>query len=335
MEAARGSAMCPQCGRRDPAPTEPLLVVTGASGSGKTTLLYPLAQELAGEAAVFDIDWLIDPFGMQATGVELNWPAIRAAWLSVAAGLAQGGLPTVLLGPLAPFHFDELPQTRWISSMHFFLLDCPDVVRRQRLEVRPPWRQRQIEEQTRWGAWLRDNIHDRLDTSRASIDETVRSVAGWVRSVCSPGESGGQTLAGVEYRWRGAISDRELVTLTESHGARPEPGWWNRIRRHSLGWVTARLADGGLVGFVNVAWDGGDHAFLLDPKVRPDHQRRGIGTELVRLAALQAKRAGCEWLEVDFDEDAGLGPFYFDACGFRPTKAGLLYLPDLVGAANE
>ena len=79
--------------------------------------------------------------------------------------------------------------------------------------------------------------------------------------------------------------------------------------------MTARLADATLVGFVNVAWDGADHAFLLDPKVRPDHQRRGIGTELVRRAALHAKRAGCEWLEVDFDEDGGLEPFYFQRVG--------------------
>jgi ribosomal protein S18 acetylase RimI-like enzyme len=88
--------------------------------------------------------------------------------------------------------------------------------------------------------------------------------------------------------------------------------------------VTARAEDGSLVGFVNVAWDGGDHAFLLDPKVRPEHQHRGIGTELVRVAAQHAKDAGCEWLEVDFEE--GLAPFYYDACGFAPTHAGLLRL---------
>jgi hypothetical protein len=86
MEPAQASAVCPGCGRRDPAPTEPLLVVTGASGAGKTTLFSPLARELAGEAAVFDIDWLIDAFGMQAEGAALNWGAIRSAWLSVAEG---------------------------------------------------------------------------------------------------------------------------------------------------------------------------------------------------------------------------------------------------------
>lgn len=131
----------------------------------------------------------------------------------------------------------------------------------------------------------------------------------------------------VSFEWRGDATDEELVALTLSHGGRAEVGWWDRIRPHSLGWVTARLADGTLVGFVNVAWDGGDHAFLIDTKVRPDQQRRGIGTELVWLAAAQAKEAGCEWMEVDFDDH--LAPFYYDACGFTPTPAGLIHLPSM------
>jgi ribosomal protein S18 acetylase RimI-like enzyme len=117
------------------------------------------------------------------------------------------------------------------------------------------------------------------------------------------------------------------VELTESHGGRSKRGWWDRIRPHSLGWVTARMDEGLLVGFVNVAWDGGDHAFLLDPKVRPDRRRRGIGTELVRIAARHAKDAGCEWLHVDFEDD--LVAFYLDACGFTATSAGLIRLPEL------
>ncbi len=133
---------------------------------------------------------------------------------------------------------------------------------------------------------------------------------------------------GVRFAWRADVTDDELVALTRSHGGRAQSGWWDRIRPHSLGWATARTADGALVGFVNVAWDGGDHAFLLEPKVRPEHQRRGIGTELVRLAVSHAGQAGCEWLEVDFDDDAGLAPFYFDSCGFRPSRAGLIHLVD-------
>ena len=133
----------------------------------------------------------------------------------------------------------------------------------------------------------------------------------------------------LDYCWRGAIDDEELCSLTQAHGGWASVGWWDRIRPHSLGWVSARHRDGSLVGFANVAWDGGDHAFLLDPKVRPDHQRAGVGTELVRLAAVHAKRAGCKWLHVDFDDE--LAAFYLDACGFVPTPAGLIHLPGLDG----
>ena len=131
----------------------------------------------------------------------------------------------------------------------------------------------------------------------------------------------------LEYCWRGDITDVELVALTKSYGGIPEIGWWDRIRSYSFGWVTARLGNGAAAGFVNVAWDGGEHAFLVDTKVRSDLQRHGIGTELVRIAVEQAKRAGCEWLHVDYDDE--LTPFYVGACHFRPTPAALVHLPDL------
>ena len=133
----------------------------------------------------------------------------------------------------------------------------------------------------------------------------------------------------VVYEWRGPITDAEMVELVESHGGDAAAGWFDRIRPHSLGWVAARRGEQ-LVGFVNVAWDGGDHAFLLDPRTRASEQRRGIGTELVRLATHHAREAGCEWLHVDFEPD--LAPFYFDACGFRPAEAaGLIFLPQPTG----
>jgi GNAT superfamily N-acetyltransferase len=130
---------------------------------------------------------------------------------------------------------------------------------------------------------------------------------------------------GVTYRWRGPLTDAEMVDLVASHGGSPEAGWWDRIRPYSLGWVAARDVAGRLVGFVNVVSDGGDHAFLIDTKTRGADQRKGIGTRLVQFAAQHAKSAGCEWLHVDFE--AELAPFYFDACGFRPTAAGLIHLP--------
>jgi hypothetical protein len=45
---------------------------------------------------------------------------------------------------------------------------------------------------------------------------------------------------------------------------------------------------------------------------------------LIAAAVVEARQAGCEWLHVDFEDH--LRSFYFDACGFEPTNAGLIRL---------
>ena len=105
----------------------------------------------------------------------------------------------------------------------------------------------------------------------------------------------------------------------------PEPkdaAQWERVLARSLCWVTAH-AGGRLVGFVNVAWDGGIHAFLLDTAVHPEHGRRGVGAALVECATGEAARLGAGWLHVDYEPH--LEGFYRN-CGFGETNAGLLRL---------
>jgi GNAT superfamily N-acetyltransferase len=78
-----------------------------------------------------------------------------------------------------------------------------------------------------------------------------------------------------------------------------------------------------LVGFVNVAWDGGVHGFVLDTTVHPDLRRQGIALSLLQEAARAASDQGLEWLHVDFVPE--LERLYREA-GYRHTKAGLLAL---------
>ena len=133
----------------------------------------------------------------------------------------------------------------------------------------------------------------------------------------------------IDYRERWAVDDQVLSTLhRRAFGSPAPPGtavvpWRSRLERWSISWVSAYAGDE-LVGFVNVAGDGGVHAFLLDTVVHPHHQHRGIGAELVRRAADAARTAGCHWLHVDYEPE--LEGFYLGACGFRPTAAGLLSL---------
>jgi GNAT superfamily N-acetyltransferase len=132
----------------------------------------------------------------------------------------------------------------------------------------------------------------------------------------------------VEYSWRGGFSNEEMNALhAEAFETRvydeSEWDWRDQVERHSLGWVVARDGET-LAGFVNVPWDGLVHAWIQDTMVAKAARHRGVGKELITVAAQGAREAGCEWLHVDFDDD--LREFYFDACGFTPTNAGLIEL---------
>ena len=129
----------------------------------------------------------------------------------------------------------------------------------------------------------------------------------------------------IRYEWRGEFINDSLNALhAEGFEHRPHnDDWITQLHSQSLGWVCAYDGDD-LVGFVNVAWDGAFHAFVLDTLVSTQLQRHGIGTQLVTIAVAHARTAGCEWLHVDFDPE--LRDFYFKACGFEPTDAGLIAL---------
>ncbi len=127
----------------------------------------------------------------------------------------------------------------------------------------------------------------------------------------------------IDYKLNPVVTNEELETLFSNAwpDKRPTRDYASILSR-SLGYVCAYLRDE-LVGFANVAWDGGDHAFLLDPTVRSDVQRKGIGSELVHRAKNLAISRGAEWLHVDYEPQ--LARFYRQ-CGFVKTEAGLMNL---------
>ena len=130
------------------------------------------------------------------------------------------------------------------------------------------------------------------------------------------------------YAWRGPFTNTEVNSLhAEAFKTRvfsdDEWDWEALVSRHSLGWVVAREGDS-LVGFVNVVWDGFTHAWIQDVMVASSAGHRGIGRSLVAATRDAARAAGCEFLHVDFEHH--LQGFYYDACGFEPTQAGLMRL---------
>lgn len=119
-----------------------------------------------------------------------------------------------------------------------------------------------------------------------------------------------------------ALTDAQLQVLWVVAWGDGKGREFQSVLARSLAYVGA--FDGArLVGFVNVAWDGGVHAFILDTCVDPAYRRQGIAVKLVGAAREAAVAGGAEWLHVDYEPH--LAGFYA-ACGFRPTQAGLMRL---------
>ncbi|MSQ35916.1 MAG: N-acetyltransferase [Dehalococcoidia bacterium] len=126
----------------------------------------------------------------------------------------------------------------------------------------------------------------------------------------------------MSYRLSPTVSNDELNALFDV-------SWPAHVRRDFTASLDRSIAyacayrSRELVGFVNAAWDGGVHAFVLDVTVYPLLRRKGIGLELVKRLAVTCSEKGIQWLHVDFQPY--LAPFYEQA-GFRDTEAGLIRL---------
>ena len=129
-------------------------------------------------------------------------------------------------------------------------------------------------------------------------------------------------MADLVYLVSPPLTNDELNALNKS--AWQDHTWrdFQPVLSRSLAYVCA-YHESRLIGFVNLAWDGGEHAFILDTLVHPEFRRRGIGGELVLRAVGEAGGRGLTWVHVDFEPH--LRRFY-EQCGFRSTAAGLIRL---------
>lgn len=126
----------------------------------------------------------------------------------------------------------------------------------------------------------------------------------------------------VEYRISPPVDNAALNALFATAWEGHTESDFGPVLSRSLLYMCAYAGET-LVGFVNLAWDGGVHAFLLDTTVHAQWQHQGIGRRLVIRAVEAARERGIEWIHVDYEPH--LGSFY-QSCGFQPTLAGIIHL---------
>ena len=128
-------------------------------------------------------------------------------------------------------------------------------------------------------------------------------------------------MSEIRYVTKPDLEESELQQLfVAAWGARK--GDFRPVLARSFTWIGA-YSDDVLVGFVNIAWDGGVHFFMLDTTVHPNWQRQGVGVDLVT-EAVAACRGHGEWIHVDSDME--LMTKFYEPAGFRPTPAGLIWV---------
>lgn len=95
-----------------------------------------------------------------------------------------------------------------------------------------------------------------------------------------------------------------------------------RALEHGIN-VSARAADGTLVGYMRIVTDHAYIYYIVDVMVHPDHQGARIGSTMVQAALAELKRRG--FIKVLLTAIPGKEEFY-QRMGFRPTMSPVLAL---------
>jgi gluconate kinase len=187
IDASGPFAVCPHCQYAHPFLQHPLFFLSGASGTGKTTVCLSLISMLK-ECVVMEKDIL---WGMVKTSPTEKYSSWSNVWLRIAKNIGQAGRPVVLCGTALPEQFEDCPERRYFSTLHYQTLVCDDDLLVERLQHRPEWRMTHtpevLEDMVQFNRWLKANASltnppmTLYDTSHRDIDETVQYVAKWVR----------------------------------------------------------------------------------------------------------------------------------------------------------
>jgi hypothetical protein len=115
----------------------------------------------------------------------------RNLWLRVAKNTGQAGRPVILCGTALPEEFETCPERRYFSTLHYLAMVCDDNLLKERLMLRPRWRQSGsndgVKRMIQFNRWLKEHATTTnppmtlYDSSRRSIQETTKEVARWIR----------------------------------------------------------------------------------------------------------------------------------------------------------
>lgn len=94
--------------------------------------------------------------------------------------------------------------------------------------------------------------------------------------------------------------------------------------KRSLGYVVVRDETGTLIGYCNLAWDGGRHATIFDLNVHPDHRNQNfVFPMLQKLVDVAKNTPDLRYLHADFNK---FRTKIAEKYGFEIIHGAIMYL---------
>ena len=85
------------------------------------------------------------------------------------------------------------------------------------------------------------------------------------------------------------VEPKEIEDLREIVGWDRSEGTYQEVLNRYFTYYIVRNRKDQLVGYMSILSDGISDAFLLDLVVHPEHQRKGLGTQIVKKAITDIK----------------------------------------------
>ncbi len=116
------------------------------------------------------------------------------------------------------------------------------------------------------------------------------------------------------------ITDKEIEELRSSVGWDATTGPFSKIKDRLYTYFTARK-NGRLIGFIDVLSDGIADAYLQDLVVKPEYQKKGIGSELMKRAIRYLQKRNIKCIQVTFNPEL---EGFFKQFPFYIFRAGII-----------
>jgi len=155
---------------------KPIFIVAGAPGVGKTSACAWMQHQ--GACVVFDMDQLLIPVSdlldTDMRTAAAYWPRYNQLWFEILRLVAANNQIPVLFTPISPAELDsQAIEVKWL------LLDCPDPLRRIRLQARG-WGEERIDDALADASKLRAEIKNYVNVADLSVADVADKVKQWI-----------------------------------------------------------------------------------------------------------------------------------------------------------